>query len=265
MNSRVDTGSQSVLWGVGLFETMLVVRGRVVLGQRHFERMSAAAGELGIPAPAPEQWQHAVGSALHAAPEHDELALRVTLLDPEAHGDRSAAWKLVATAFELPPVTLSRRRNGRVILLPPDVQRAMPRYKSLSHLASVVGLRRARDAGADEGLFTTADSRVLEGTSTNIFAIEGGTLLTPPVDAGILPGIVRGWVIENASHAGLAVQTRTLTREDLLGGSFLTSSLTLLSPIRSVDGETASDPGEPFHILLRRFARETGSPAPPEC
>lgn len=258
MSTRVDVRSQSLLWGVGLFETMLVVRGRVIMEQQHFERMSSAAGELGIPAPTPDQWHDAVRAAVHAAPDGEEHALRVTLLDPEPHDGGSGRWTITASASEVPYMTLSRRREGRVTLLTPDVRRAMPRYKSLSHLASMVGIRTARDAGADEGLFTTPQSHILEGTSTNVFAIDGETLLTPAVDAGILPGIVRAWVIENASHAGLTVQTCDLNRNDLLAGSFLSGSLTLLSPIRSVDGDAANDPGERFRILTRLFASETG-------
>lgn len=258
-DSRIDTRSQSLLWGVGLFETMLVVRGRIIFEQRHLERMSAAARELGIREPSSAEWRSAVDSALHAAPDHEEHAIRITYLDRGTHSDDTSDWILIATAFEIPPVTRSRRRHGRVVLLPPHICRAMPQYKSLSHLASVVGLRAARDAGADEGLFTTPESHVLEGTSTNVFAIDGETLLTPPLDAGILPGIVRAWVIENASHAGLPVKTRALSRSDLRGGSFLTSSLTLLSRIRTVDGDEANDPGEPFRMLSDLLVRELES------
>lgn len=256
---RIDARSQSLLWGIGLFETMLVIAGSVVFETRHFERMATAARELGIPEPSPDAWRNAIAAALRVSPATDELALRCSWLDP---GPGAAEWTFVATAFEVPPVTLERRRRGRVVLLPPRFRRTMPRYKSLSHLASVIGLRKAREAGADEGLFTSGGG-ILEGTATNVFAIDGKTLLTPPVEAGILPGIVRAWVIENASRAGCTVSTRLVDREDLRRGSFLTSSLTLLCPIRTVDGEMARDPGDGFRELARLFDDDCRASAAP--
>ncbi|MFN2239184.1 MAG: aminotransferase class IV [Thermoanaerobaculia bacterium] len=253
--SRIDAGSPSLLWGVGLFETMLVVRGRVTLERVHFERMAAGARQLAIPEPEESRWESAIRSALRFHSGAEELAIRCTYLDSEPNGSLPS-WTIIARAFEIPPVTMRRRRRGRVVLLPSSIQRAMPQLKSISHLASVVGLRHAEEAGANEGLFTTAEGRVLEGTATNVFAIEGDTLLTPPVEAGILPGIVRGWVIENAPRVGWTVRTRPLGRDDLLGGSFLTSSLTCLAAIRSVEGQAAQSAGERFDQLVWLFEEE---------
>jgi branched-subunit amino acid aminotransferase/4-amino-4-deoxychorismate lyase len=253
--SRIDAGSPSLLWGVGLYETMLAVRGRVTLEREHFERMAAGARQLGIPEPEEEIWANAIHSALERDSVAAELAIRCTWLDSEPAGSRPS-WTMVARAFEIPPVTLRRRGRGRVVLLPSSIQRAMPQLKSISHLASVVGLRRAEDAGADEGLFTSVEGRVLEGTATNIFGVDGDTLLTPPVEAGILPGIVRAWVIENAPRVGWSVKERLLGRDDLLGGSFVTGSLTCLAPVRSVDGEAAQTAGERFDQLARLFEAE---------
>jgi branched-subunit amino acid aminotransferase/4-amino-4-deoxychorismate lyase len=208
-SGHIDAGSPSLLWGVGLFETMLVVRGRVTLERAHFERMAAGARELGIPEPDEGMWARAIGSALLPDSGAEEFAIRCTYIDSEPAGSRSS-WTIVARAFAIPPVTLRRRRRGRVVLLPPSIQRAMPQVKSISHLASVVGLRSAEEADADEGLFTTAEGLVLEGTATNVFAVDGETLLTPPVEAGLLPGIVRAWVIENASRVGWSVKTQLL-------------------------------------------------------
>lgn len=253
---RVDTGSQSLLWGVGLFETMLVTGGRIILEREHFDRMVASASELRFPLPSSNAWTSATRSALRDVGSHRECALRCSYLDIDSRSPDSPGWRMIASAFDIPPITMSRRRRGRVILLPPEIRRSTPKHKSSSHLASVIGLRLAGDAGADEGLFTSARGGILEGTSTNVFAIDKDTLLTPPVRAGILPGVIRRWVIENASRADLRVRTRVLRSKDLLRGSFLTSSLTCLSDIRNVDGVACRDAGERFRELARLFTRE---------
>lgn len=254
----IDIGSQSLLWGVGLFETMLVLHGRVIHEALHFERMCEAARALELPAPDATEWKEAVREAPPIDSSSEEHALRCTWLDTCAHDDSESGWNVIATRFPIPATTLRRRKEGRVILLPPTIRRTIPQHKSLSHLASVIGLRMAREAGSDEAIFTTDAGQVLEGTSTNVFAIDHDVVSTPPVEAGILPGVVREWVLRNAHAAGLTVTTRALDRDDLLAGSFMTSSLTLLAPVRSVDGVPAREPGVRFNELSRLFREEIG-------
>lgn len=250
---RIDTRSQSLNWGVGLFETMLVIRGRAAFERQHFDRMIAAARELGLPAPSWEEWRSVVDQA--TIPATEEYAIRCSYIDSGPTGD-GRSWMIIATPFEVPAVTLSRRARGRVIVLPPSIARTMPKYKSLSHLACMIGLRAAIDADADEALFSTSAGTLLEGTSTNVFAIDGTTLVTPPVEAGVLPGIIRAWVIDSAPRVGLAVEIRELELEDLHRGAFLTSSLTRLSPVRSIDGVPVDDPGGRFLDLAKLLDEE---------
>ena len=57
MNTVAGTQSQSLLWGVGLFETMLVLHDRVLHETMHFARMCEAARALRLPVPEARQWQ----------------------------------------------------------------------------------------------------------------------------------------------------------------------------------------------------------------
>jgi branched-subunit amino acid aminotransferase/4-amino-4-deoxychorismate lyase len=143
-----------------------------------------------------------------------------------------------------------------VIILGSDLGRTSPQLKSVSYIPSVLGLREAHRREADEALFTNEKGRILEGTTSNVFAISGDTLVTPPVSAGLLPGVMRRWVVENAARAGLDVRERTLTRKDLTGGSFLTGSLTRIARIRYVDGAKCRLPGPALRKLESLFERE---------
>ena len=89
-----------------------------------------------------------------------------------------------------------------------------------------------------------------------MFALAGSRLITPPVSAGLLPGVMRRWVVENADRVGLEVLERTLSRKDLLAGSFLTGSLTRITRIRYVDGVKCRLPGHPLKKLEELFERE---------
>ncbi len=71
----------------------------------------------------------------------------------------------------------------------------------------------ARRAGADEALFLDIEGHCSEATSSNLFVwTDSGTLLTPPVSCGALPGVTRGAVLEiaaRARHAGRGAGVRT--------------------------------------------------------
>ena len=76
--------------------------------------------------------------------------------------------------------------------------------------------------------------------SSNLFLVRGdGTLSTPPVDAGLLPGITRQLVLELAAKLGMNVVEEAVGAHDLadFSGAFLTSSLIEIMPLRSITDE----------------------------
>ena len=74
-----------------------------------------------------------------------------------------------------------------------------PAIKSSNLLNNILALREAQARGAEEPILLNHEGQVAEGASTNVFVVEGGTLLTPPLSAGILGGITREVVLELAA------------------------------------------------------------------
>ncbi|MBI2213808.1 MAG: aminotransferase class IV family protein [Acidobacteria bacterium] len=242
--------------GVGFFETILVVRGVPVLLEVHWRRLATGAASLRFPAPSQEAFERAAYHAAGEVAELHEASARVSWLALGHDVQDPRSWKLVALSGPVPAATLQRRKRGRVIVLGRHVPRPTPGLKTVSYVPSVLGLREAHEKNADEALFTDARGRILEGTTSNVFAMRGDVLITPPVSAGLLPGVMRGWVVARALAAGLTVRERLLTRGDLLAGSFLTGSLTKIAPIRFVDGVRAAQPGDICRALAKAFEIE---------
>ncbi len=243
--------SPAVAHGIGLFETMLVVRGRVLHRDAHFARMARSAAELGFP---PLQREHFNEQVAQAA-QKDE-AVRCLYLQSDAE-----TWLLHASAMPIPPLTLLRRAHGRAISL--ALTRSLPQHKLTSYAACALGLRQAAAAGADEGFFTTRDGLVLEGTATNVFAIRGSTLVTARVEDGVLPGIVRAWVLAEAARLGFAIEEHPPSPAELREGGFFTGSLTTLAALRALDGAPCRAPGEAFDELVRRWREAVAATSGP--
>jgi branched-chain amino acid aminotransferase len=252
----IPLDSPALARGVGFFETILVVRGEPVLLDEHWRRLASGAESLRFPSPSRDAFEREARNAAAAVSEMKEASARVSWLAIGSDVQDPRSWKLVSLSGPIPESTLRRRRRGRVIVLGKHIPRPTPGLKTVSYVPSVLGLREAHEKNADEALFTDARGRILEGTTSNVFAVRGDLLITPPISAGLLPGVMRSWVIARATVAGLSVRERLLTRADLLAGSFLTGSLTKIAPVRFVDGERAANAGELCRALAKAFESE---------
>lgn len=115
--------------------------------------------------------------------------------------------------------------------------------KSTSLLANVLAADAARAEGATEAILVR-DGAVLEGTSSNVFAVIDGRLVTPALRATILPGITRGVVLEIAhAHKLDHAEVDTLTPEALRAADevWITSSTREIFPVTRLDGVTVGD------------------------
>lgn len=253
---QLDIQSPAVAHGIGLFETMLVIRGRIIFAQEHFDRMHRSAATIGFPLPDERRFHDAVNAAAASFASTDELAVRCVYAADGSIGD-PRSWTLEAEAGPIPPITLLRRAHGRAMTLDASYTRALPQHKLTSYAVCVIGLQRAIAAGADEALFTDPAGDALEGTATNVFAARGDTLITAPVDSGILPGITRAWVIAEARANGVKIEERPPSLQELRGGGFLAGSLTGLTPLHFINRSACAPPDRVFNSFAEAWAQLT--------
>jgi branched-chain amino acid aminotransferase len=106
-----------------------------------------------------------------------------------------------------------------------------------NYLSSFLIVSEARERGFIEGIALGADGLVSEGSGENIFVVNDGRILTPPVSASILGGITRDSAIKLARDAGFEVQEQTISREQLYAAEeiFFTGTAVEITPVRKVD------------------------------
>jgi branched-chain amino acid aminotransferase len=95
----------------------------------------------------------------------------------------------------------------------------------------------AKINGYAEGIALDPEGYISEGSGENIFLIKGGTVMTPPLNSTILPGITRDSVIKICQKLGIPVLERAIPREMLYIADevFFTGTAAEITPIRSVD------------------------------
>lgn len=97
--------------------------------------------------------------------------------------------------------------------------------------------------GFSEGIALDDRGYVSEGSGENLFLVQNGQLVTPPLGSSILPGITRDSVIQIARELGIPVQESTLQRASLYIADemFFTGTAAEVTPIRSVDRITIGE------------------------
>lgn len=124
---------------------------------------------------------------------------------------------------------------------------------SANYLNSVLAKREAKESGYDEAIMLTENGRVSEGSGENIFIVENGVLVTPPVFDGVLKGITRQSVMEIASEMGIPVVERPLLRDELYTADevFMTGTAAEITPVVNIDKRVISKGPGPLTKELR--------------
>jgi len=135
-----------------------------------------------------------------------------------------------------------------------------PLIKSNNLLNNALGMQEAARRGGFEGVMRNYRGELAECTQSNLFVVKDGAALTPPIDAGLLPGITREFLFEIGADAGIPVREAVLKDADLFGAdeAFLTSSTREVVPIVQVDDRQigAGIPGPITRSLLEGFRRQ---------
>jgi branched-subunit amino acid aminotransferase/4-amino-4-deoxychorismate lyase len=233
-----DVRDRGLLLADGVFDTSLVIKGKVLLRDAHLDRLVDGSAALGI-----ALTRSAVADAMDAAAVGVVSgALRITVTrGAGARGlaaDAVSAPTIIANVSDYDassPLPAVRAHESSILRNPSSIT---ARYKTLSYTDNIVALRSAVAAGFDEAFFFTATGNLACASVANVFVRMGKETLTPPVSDGALPGMMRNWILQQGRIGDSAVSERSISRDALnaADGVFLTNSLRLFQPVAAFDG-----------------------------
>ena len=129
--------------------------------------------------------------------------------------------------------------------------------KGISLLPNVLLRQMAIDANSAETILIRDDEFITEGAASNIFVVKNSTLLAPPKDNLMLPGITYDVVLEIAVAHGILHEIRKITKSELFSADelLLTSSTKEVLAITTLDGKAVGTgkPGAMFAKLHQLY------------
>jgi branched-chain amino acid aminotransferase len=257
----VSVFDHGFLYGEGVYETLRTYNRRLFQYERHVRRLRRSAQMISLEVPFTDDALAAeVDRTLSEAAFAAEAYIRVLLTrgvgeltyDPKA--TPSPTLVVIVKPHVDPPPEAYARGVGVVIV---DIIRnhpgsVSPLIKSNNLMNSALAMQDALRRGAFEGVMRNYRGELTECTTANLFMVRGGAVLTPPLDAGLLPGITRELIFEIGRDIGIDVREAVLHDEHLYGAdeAFLTSTTREAVPIVEADGRTIGN-GHPGPITLR--------------
>jgi D-amino acid aminotransferase len=232
------------LYGDGLFETLRTYGGEPFGLAAHLARLRRSARVFRMTVPvSPAHWEPRIRRLLRAnGLDTVDAAVRLTVSRGAApfgivppRGIRPTTL-LLTTSLD-PRLPRAQQTGVRVCYFPFRVVTArLAGHKTLHYLPAVLGKMVARRRAAWESLYLDADDHVLEGTTSNVFIVRRGAVLTPPLH-GVLPGVTRQTIATVARRCGLRLTERAITTRDLAAAdeAFLTASTIEVLPIVRVE------------------------------
>ncbi|RFB05772.1 aminotransferase class IV [Parvularcula marina] len=217
----VRAQDRGLLLGDGLFETLKVSKGRALFLTKHLARLQVSGQSLGF-----QINRHMLRNGVHELLEAEgakDGSMRITV----TRGPAPRGLSPVPVSEQTPVVFIAFFAGAAPAALPdvPDRLIAAPfvrssgavssRYKTLSYTDNLAAMAFAKDEQAADVLFFNERGEVTSTTMANIFVRTGIGYMTPPLSAGILPGITRDVLLEEAAEAGITMEVRPLKPEDL--------------------------------------------------
>jgi branched-chain amino acid aminotransferase len=234
--ATLDAASR--LLPAGVYTTFRTYAGRKILPlEDHIRRLEESARLVGSPISLDQAaLQAGLRQAMHCSPG-EELRIRITVDLQEEPG---------TLYFSVAPLRIPSPQdyeNG-VLAVTCRLQRQNPRAKQTQFITLAETVRRKIPPEANEGLLLDENDFILEGLSSNFFAVKQGEVWT--AGEGVLSGIARAAVIQVAEREGPLLRLEKIARAEIptLQEAFLTSSSRSILPIHQID-ETLIGSGRP--------------------
>ncbi|MEO0510854.1 MAG: aminotransferase class IV [Verrucomicrobiota bacterium] len=204
--ARLDPSSSGFAHGFGIFETMRVSDGHLAFWQRHWQRLLRSAEALG----------------LDCLIDPDEALSAIRELASELGSDATVKLSLLKEADSSCLFVYSRPRSDRPESTGLMIDRQsvlndrspLAGHKTHNYTENLILLAAAREAGCYDAARFNTKGLLAEACISNLFLVVDGALRTPDILTGLLPGVIRGVLLDTIEIGVTACSLEDLTRAE---------------------------------------------------
>ena len=244
--AQISPLDRGFLFADSVYEVMLVRHGSARNLEYHLQRLQQSLDTLGIANPlTADQWQQRVQELItrnFGDTECPDCSLYLQISRGATQIRAMVQPQPVQPTLFLFLVPLPQTGDSRGIVAATAEDRRWHRCNiKATGLTGALLTRRQFPEAAE--VIMHRDGEVTEGTSSNVFAVIDGEVVTPPLSEKILPGVTRLLLLQVLRESGIPCTERLLQLDELLAAEeiWLTSTLRGLEPITELDGRKVGD------------------------
>lgn len=226
--------NRSYRYGDGLFETMKVKDGAILLAAFHMERLFDGMSLLKMDVPALVTKDKLKDVILELCKQNKcEALARVRLSVSRGNGglyDEDRKLQYLVECWPLPSTVNQLNENGLVIDIFPDVAKSTDIFsnlKSANFLVYSMAAVYAKENKLNDSLVLNAHGRIADSTIANLFLMKGDTIFTPALSEGCVNGVMRKYLLASLAASNYQVEETIVSAEDLLAADevFLSNAI----------------------------------------
>ncbi|AIM15935.1 MULTISPECIES: D-amino-acid transaminase [Neobacillus] len=253
--AKMDIEDRGYQFGDGVYEVIRVYNGKMFTLQEHLERFERSTKSIGVSLP---YTMDQLKSLLLELVEKNNLRLGIIYMQitrgvaPRNHAfpEENVEPTLVAYTREMTRPK-DELQTGVKTILTEDIRWLRCDIKSLNLLGNILAKQKAVEHGCFEAIQHRGQN-VTEGSSSNIFMVKNGIVITHESNHLILKGITKDVILGLCSASGIPVNERAFTLKELAEADevFLSSTVAEVMPIIEVEGKVVGN-GEPGSITRK--------------
>lgn len=241
--AKVHVEDRGYQFGDGVYELIRTYHGKIFFLDEHLSRMEKSSKTIGLNLfYTRARWKKIITTAHQKSRFPDaRIYIQVTRgVAPRSHEiPKKIRPTTLVTVRQFVSVPIRLREQGVSIMTLEDFRWGRCDLKSINLLPNILAKHKARAQGAFEAVFIR-NGWVTEGSTSNIFAVLNGSLVTPPTGPYLLAGITRDLVLDLARQAGLDVKERDISLDEVYQANevFLTGTSIEVLPVVKVNART---------------------------
>lgn len=233
-NPVLMASNRSYRYGDGLFETMRIQHGKIVLANYHFERLFASLSILKYDIPSlftPAKLEKEI-LQLCQRNQCEKLA-RLRLSVFRGNGGINDDDKNLQYLIECWPLNASinlLNENGLIIDVYTDAKKSTDQFsniKSANFLPYSMAALYAKENKLNDCLVLNTAGKIADSTIANLFIIKENVIKTPSLDQGCVNGVMRRYLLESLSTADYVISETSISIQDVTTADevFLTNAI----------------------------------------
>lgn len=258
-----DRGYQ---FGDAVYEYIASYNGKMFYLEAHLDRLLRSMKALSFPAVSINK----IAAVVHELFERSGLSRAGVYIQvsrgvaPRNHAfPESSGLQMVMTVRKINEVPEALKQEGAAATTMKDFRWGRCDIKTVQLLPNVMAKQKAIESGVHDTIFVAENGVVREATSSNVFAVVQGKLITHPLTVNILAGITRSIIIDICGELHLPVMEQFYKLTELYGADevFLTGTTTEVLPIIKIDDQTIGNGSVgPISKRLLTALQERGNP-----